>query len=245
MPDAAPRTAAPSPRGPALLAAPVPPFDPFAAWRDRLSHAAPPGLTIAPAPPMALVTVQGNGDLAAFQDAVLLGLGCPDPKGGLPGPLGCALLDPAGEGDRALLWLGPERWLVMLPRAEGAARRAALEQALAPLDPAFGAVVTDTSDDLVALDLVEAEEGGTAIRALLARGCALDLSPPAFPPGSCARTLLADLPVVIAHLPPRGGGASVWMRLCVAPSLARSLAWWLVDALAESHLCRDHARAAR
>ncbi len=52
--------------------------------------------------------------------------------------------------------------------------------------------VTDISDTLVTI----AVEGAQAA-ALLARGCGLDLSPPAFGNAACARTRLAQLAVIV------------------------------------------------
>jgi sarcosine oxidase, subunit gamma len=78
---------------------------------------------------------------------------------------------------------------------------------------------TDVSDSLVTLWI----EGPDA-QALLARGCGLDLSVGAFGPQACARTRLAQLPVVIRRATPD-------RFECVADrASAQWLHDWLMDA---------------
>jgi sarcosine oxidase subunit gamma len=74
--------------------------------------------------------------------------------------------------------------------------------------------VTDVSDSLVTLWIE-----GTHARALLARGCGLDLSASAFGSQACARTRLAQLPVILRRATPE-------RFECVAD---RSSAQWLYD----------------
>jgi len=80
--------------------------------------------------------------------------------------------------------------------------------------------VTDVSDSLVTLWI----EGADAL-ALLARGCGLDLSIGAFGLQACARTLLAQLPVVIRRATPDR------FECVVDRSAAQWLYDWLVDAV--------------
>ncbi len=79
--------------------------------------------------------------------------------------------------------------------------------------------VTDVSDTLVTI----AVEGAQA-PALLARGCALDLSPLAFGNAACARTRFAQLPVVLRHV------NSERFECLVDRSAAQWLYDWMEDA---------------
>jgi sarcosine oxidase, subunit gamma len=81
--------------------------------------------------------------------------------------------------------------------------------------------VTDVSDSLVTLWI----EGASA-PALLARGCGLDLSVGAFGSQACARTRLAQLPVLIRRATPER------FECVVDRSVAQWLYDWLVDAAA-------------
>ncbi len=111
---------------------------------------------------------------------------------------------PRGPG-RAI-WLGPDEWLV-----------------------------TGASGDVAGADAVVVVSGqrttlrltGEHVRAVLATGCAIDLHPRAFPPGSAAQTLLGLAGVVLLALD--DGEYEVLVRT----SYARYLADWLLDAAAE------------
>lgn len=79
--------------------------------------------------------------------------------------------------------------------------------------------VTDVSDSVVAI----AVEGAQAI-ALLARGCGLDVSAEAFGSSACARTRLAQLPVVVRRV------NSERFECLVDRSAAQWLYDWMEDA---------------
>jgi sarcosine oxidase, subunit gamma len=68
--------------------------------------------------------------------------------------------------------------------------------------------------------------GGPRARDLLAHGCALDLHPSVFGPGSCAQTMLARAQVVLLS---QQEGFLVLVR----SSFAAYLAEWLLDAATE------------
>ena len=91
-------------------------------------------------------------------------------------------------GTRAVLWLGPDEWLLLSPAGEERAVFAALENALAGLPHSL----VDVTHRQVALSVV-----GPAARDLLASGCPLDLDPEAYPVGKCTRTLFAKAEVVL------------------------------------------------
>lgn len=121
--------------------------------------------------------------------------------------------------ERTALWLGPQEWLVVGPPDSEAELEAALAEAL---DGGLGAVV-DLSANRTTLEL-----RGRDARAVLAKGCALDLHPRAFGAGRCAQTLLGRAGVILEQ---RDDGPT--FRLLVRGSFARYLAEWLLDAMEE------------
>ena len=66
------------------------------------------------------------------------------------------------------------------------------------------------------------EIGGTRARAVLAKGCSLDLHPRAFAAGQCAQTLLAQAQIILQQT-----AEAPTYRLYVRCSFARYLATWL------------------
>jgi len=92
--------------------------------------------------------------------------------------------------DHLALCVRPQRWLLLGAPAAPGANAAHWQAACA----GAGAAV-DLSSALVVLHL-----GGGA-RELLVRGCRLDLSVDAFPPGNAAATLMVQVSVIIAALP--------------------------------------------
>ena len=120
-------------------------------------------------------------------------------------------------GDDPLIWwVSPDAWLIQSAR-EGDDLAAQLRSDCMNLPCA----VTDLSDALVTIAL----EGPDA-SAVLARGCGLDLRAGSFGAKACARTRLAQLPVLI-----RRPSASRF-ELVVDRSAAQYLQDWLVDAAA-------------
>jgi sarcosine oxidase subunit gamma len=85
------------------------------------------------------------------------------------------------------------------------------------------AEVTDLSASRIIIEIT-----GTRARALLEKGCGLDLHPRAFGPGCCAQTLFAKLPVVIDQT-----SAAPSYRLFARRSAAHWVADWLIDAAEE------------
>jgi len=118
------------------------------------------------------------------------------------------------------LWLGPDQWLLTCPQGDSALFINSLREALADTHCAL----TDVSDGRTAL-CVE----GPSARDVLAKGCPLDFHPRAFPPGSCAQTLLGKADVLLhlrAEEPPVGACFDVY----VGRSFADYLWTWLEDA---------------
>jgi sarcosine oxidase, subunit gamma len=126
--------------------------------------------------------------------------------------LGTPLPVVPNTGSEAVLWLGPDQWLVF--GASEAELRAALGGDTA------GSVV-DVSANRTVYEL-----SGPDAREVLEQGCAIDLHPRAFGPGRCAQTMLARANVVLHQV-----DATPTYRLLVRPSFAGYLTSWLRDAL--------------
>ncbi|RSM50455.1 sarcosine oxidase subunit gamma [Actinoplanes sp. ATCC 53533] len=135
---------------------------------------------------------------------------------GCPLPAACGQTSAAGEHD--VLWLGPDEWLVVSRRDEPSTLAALLHQALAG---EHGSVV-DVSANRTVLEL----SGGRA-RAVLEKGCPVDLHPRAFFPGRAVTTTVGPVPVVLWQT-----GAAGY-RLLPRSSFADYLARWLLDAMTE------------
>jgi sarcosine oxidase subunit gamma len=137
--------------------------------------------------------------------------------------LGVALPSVAGTvatvGRRAVLWAGPDEWLVVGPDGDGPQLYALLAQGLGE---ERGAVVD------VSANRTTIEVRGRNARDLLEKGCALDLHPRSFAAGRCAHTVSARTQVVLWQT----SDAPVY-RLLVRGSFAAYLADWLLDAAQE------------
>ncbi|HEX3537547.1 MAG TPA: sarcosine oxidase subunit gamma family protein [Stellaceae bacterium] len=116
------------------------------------------------------------------------------------------------------LWLGLGEWLITVPHA-------AVPELPARLARAIEGQRAQLSD-LSASRVVIAIDGERA-RALLEKGCGLDLHSRSFAPGHCAQTLFAGVPTILDQT-----GVAAY-RLFVRRSLARWLCEWLMDAAQE------------
>lgn len=150
------------------------------------------------------------GGSAAARLAEALGAALPGPGSGVA----------AGAGADAVLWLGPDEWLVTGPDGGAPALTALLSRALVG-EPGGG--VVDVSANRTTVELT-----GPAARALLEKGITLDLHPRAFAAGRVASTTLARTQVILWQT-----GDEPTYRLLVRNSFAHYLADWLVDAAAE------------
>ncbi len=110
-------------------------------------------------------------------------------------------------GERALLWLGPDEWLVLTAPHEAEQIAADLRQALSGIHHA----VVVVSDRMTGIGI----EGARA-RDVLNAGCALDLHPSVFPQGAVTRTLLAKAPVVLRR-PSEPEAFELWVNGSFAP----------------------------
>jgi sarcosine oxidase subunit gamma len=121
------------------------------------------------------------------------------------------------SGSLHVLCLAPGEWLIFTKKS-----LAELKAQLLPALRLEGIAFTDWSDALVTL-LVE----GPLARTLLSQACGLDLDPKAFPPGHCARTRFAQIPVILQSL------SESRCELSVAGSYFGYLHEWLSDSNAE------------
>jgi sarcosine oxidase subunit gamma len=130
-----------------------------------------------------------------------------------------------------VVWLGPDEWL-LIGEHPGDQWAEALRAVVAPL----GGAAVDVSDQRTGVRL-----RGSGARELLAFGCALDLRPASFPPGSCAQTLLGQAGVLL--IADRVDDGFV---ILVRTSFAGYVADWLLDAAQElrpTHQATDQQRA--
>jgi sarcosine oxidase subunit gamma len=111
-------------------------------------------------------------------------------------------------GDPRALWLAPDEWLVLAPAGMS------LEERPGRID--------------VSAHRTLLEIRGRAARALLARGCPLDLDPRSFAADHCAQTLLARVDVILFRLDPAPEES---FGVLVRSSFARYLVTWLQDAI--------------
>jgi sarcosine oxidase subunit gamma len=104
----------------------------------------------------------------------------------------------------------------------------ALAEAIdAACGPEVDVSVVDVSASRTVLELT-----GPFARDVLTHGCAIDLHPRAFGPGSCVQTTLAKTQVIL-HQTGGGRGGAATYRVFVRASYADYLARWLLDAAVE------------
>jgi len=118
------------------------------------------------------------------------------------------------DGDREVLWLGPDEWLVIGPAGTNRAIVDEIEQALTGVHHS----VVDVSAARAVFELT-----GEDRHEMLSKGCGLDLQPRSWRDGMCAQTLLARVPVILQE-------RDLATRVFVRPSFAGYLVDWLLDA---------------
>ena len=157
----------------------------------------------------AQICLRGVGG-SAFDDAVARVLGVRPPLE--PGTT-------ARDGDRTLLWLGPDEWLAVFPDARRGEVLASLRTALAALPAA--AVDLSHARSIISL-------AGRHARSVLQKGCHLDLHPSRFRAGNVAQSKFARCQVLLHQT----DDAPAY-DLYVSRSFARYLWSWLEDAAIE------------
>lgn len=167
-----------------------------------------PGLIIAERRGLAILHLAARSGDADFAAAVEAAAGAPPPK----------VPNTAAETNRAtVLWLAPDRWLLVAPGDDPGG----LEETLRARAP--GCAVVDVSHGRTVLRL-----HGSAVRAVLAKGCPVDLHSRVFGPGHCAQSHLGPVNGLVHAL---GGGKAI--DVYVARGLAVSFWEWLTEAAAE------------
>ncbi len=156
------------------------------------------------------LNLRGDAGDPAFQAAVAAAVGTEPPTA--PGAVATA-------GDRAILWLGPDEWLVVTPAGDEAGPLAALAAALA----GTRASATDVSDNYTTVRVA-----GPKARWVLAKGWPVDLHPAAFGPGRVAQSNLALTNAILRQIDDTPA-----YEILVRPSFARYLWDWLTDAALE------------
>ena len=157
-----------------------------------------------------LLMLRGDGTNAGFRSAVSAVLGV-EPVS--------EPLTAARKRDVSMLWLGPDEWLVVTPDR----RVARIERTLrGALEGRHGAL-TDVSHSRTIFTV-----SGPEARAVLAKGCPLDLHPRTFGPGRCAQSRLAKCQVLIhqTHAAPA-------FDIYVSRSFSQYAWTWLEDAAKE------------
>jgi sarcosine oxidase, subunit gamma len=131
----------------------------------------------------------------------------PDPPPGFPAEPNTW----SRAGERDVLWLGPDEWLVVAAPGEADTVVAELRTELASRHHS----VVDVSSNRVVIELA-----GASRLELLSSSCPLDLDPRIWVEGRCAQTLFGAAPVLLQE---RAGDT----RLLVRPSFAH----YVVDLL--------------
>ena len=158
--------------------------------------------------PCTLIRVQTWSSQATPNQEAEVALGAPWPR----------VIGTIASGRADILCIGPMDWLVTATDPDARALHQRLENAFE--GSAFRA--TNVSEALARIEVQ-----GPEVRALLLKGCALDLHPSRFPPGRCTRTRFAALPTIL-----RCTGSSNFECIITA-SYQEYLLSWLSDAAQE------------
>lgn len=154
------------------------------------------------------LTLRGDGHDPAYAGAVHKATGLE-----LPGALGLV-----SKGECSLQWLGPDEWLLIVPRGEEFAAEQQLREALGDLHHQ----VVNVSGGQTLLEL-----SGPKVRELLMKSTSYDVHPNNFPVGKAVGTVFAKSQLVIRHT-----ATDTW-ELLVRRSFADYYWLWLQDASQE------------
>ena len=146
------------------------------------------GVRYEPVEPMARFVLRGS-EAVCSTAAELIGLSNP------------SVLRASHDEHRAILWQGPDEWLILAPEVERFTMLQRFETALAQAPHAL----VDVSHRNVALRLE-----GDAVTRLLATGIMLDLDESAFPVGMTTRTLFGKADVTLWRLGPQRFHLETW-----------------------------------
>ncbi|MFM9441360.1 sarcosine oxidase subunit gamma [Streptomyces acidiscabies] len=184
---------------------------PLAHLKEALSAATvtgPRGVSLTELPFLTMVNVRVNpASEAAARMEKTLGVSLPRESGRT-----------TTSGPHTATWSGPDEWLI-ISSGEPAPLTADLKESLGT-DP--GSVV-DLSANRTTLQLT-----GPSARAVLEKGCPLDLHPRAFAPGRAVSTTVGPVPVLLWQV-----DDAPTYRLFPRASFADYLGRWLIDAMEE------------
>lgn len=156
------------------------------------------------------INLRGDASDQAFLDGVAQAVGARPPE---------KANTVAKGGKNAILWLGPDEWLVVTPKGKQGNIESKLRESL---DGQHVSVV-DGSDARTTIRL-----HGADARNVLMKGCPLDLHPRVFGPGQCAQSILAKADVLIHQI-----DDAPTYDIYVLCSFSRYLWDWLADAAKE------------
>ncbi len=165
---------------------------------------------LAERPFRAQVNLRGDAGEDAFRAAAEAALGLALPR--TPNTS-------AAAGDWAVLWLGPDEWLVVAPTGGGDGIAGDLRRALSGQSAAVTEV--DEARWVIAVS-------GACARDVLAKGCTLDLHAREFGPGRCAQGTVGAVDVILLQTDEVPS-----YELYVQRSFAERLWLWLEDAALE------------
>lgn len=138
--------------------------------------------------------------------------------GGLPAGSGSVVTN----GDTSVLWLGPSEFLVVAPTEAHESLGGDLIPALREALGGDAGQVVDLSANRTTFEL-----SGPRARAVLEKGCSLDLHPRVFKAGTALSTEIANIPAILW----KTGEES--FRIFPRASFAEFLGRWLLDAMRE------------
>jgi sarcosine oxidase subunit gamma len=141
-----------------------------------------------------------------------------DVIGGLPARCG----EVSGADGVGVLWLGPQEFMVVAPEEAHDSLGGGLIAALTEALGAGSGQVVDLSANRTTFEL-----SGPRARAVLEKGCSLDLHPRSFGPGTAMSTEVGNIPVVLEKT-----GEEAF-RLYPRASFADFLGRWLLDSMRE------------
>jgi len=138
--------------------------------------------------------------------------------GGLPAASG----EIRGSGGTAVLWLGPAEFLLVAPAESHESLGGELPLALVEALGDGAGQVVDLSANRTTLELT-----GPRARAVLEKGCSLDLHPRVFKSGTALSTEIGGIPAVLWKT------AEEEYRIFPRASFAEFIGRWLLDAMRE------------
>ena len=167
-----------------------------------------PGITLREKKLRGQLTLRGDPHAPAFAKGVqdLLGMDLP------------VALTLVANGETSLQWMGPDEWLLIVPKGEEFATEQRLREALAGQH--IQIVNVSGGQTLVELS-------GEKVRELLMKSTPYDVHPSNFPEGKAVGTHFAKSQLIIRHT-----AEDVW-ELVVRRSFADYIWLWLQDASAE------------